>query len=110
MPEVKGAQGSGAERRTAKRVSLATEIRTVLEGQTLVGYTRDISTGGVFIETENPPDKGAEVRLRFKLTPESPIQEARAAVIYRIPREGMGLRFVDLPAELQRAIEEFVTQ
>ncbi|MFQ5777933.1 MAG: PilZ domain-containing protein [Terriglobia bacterium] len=99
----------GADRRATKRVSLATQIRTSVDGETLVGYTRDISTGGVFVETENPSAKGTEVKLRFKLTPDSPIQEVRAVVAYSINGEGMGLRFVDLKAELREAIAAFVT-
>lgn len=100
----------GADRRGAKRVSLVTQMRTIVDGETMVGYTRDISTGGVFVETENPPPKGTEVTLRFKLAPESPILEARAAVAYSMPGEGMGLRFLDPPAELRRLIATFVEQ
>ncbi|HKZ53555.1 MAG TPA: PilZ domain-containing protein [Candidatus Acidoferrales bacterium] len=98
----------GDERRAARRASLVTQIRTIVDGETVVGYTRDVSTGGVFIETENPPVKGTEVNLRFRLTPDSPIVGARAVVAYSLPGEGMGLRFVDLTPELQQAIEAFV--
>ncbi|MFQ5723629.1 MAG: PilZ domain-containing protein [Terriglobia bacterium] len=101
---------TGADRRTAKRASLVTQIRTSSGGQTLVGYSRDISIGGVFVETEDPPEKGSELALRFRLAPDSPIREARATVVYRLPGEGMGLRFLDLPDELRQAIEQFVTQ
>jgi uncharacterized protein (TIGR02266 family) len=101
---------AGADRRTAKRVSLVTQIRTTVGGETLVGYSKDISTGGVFVETEEPPEKGAEVTLRFRLSEDSPILEVRAAVAYRMSGEGMGLRFLDPPPELLRAIEQFVAQ
>ncbi len=101
---------AGAERRATKRASLVTQIRTALGGQTLVGYSRDISTGGVFVETEDPPPKGTELTLRFRLTSDSPIQEARATVVYRLEGEGMGLRFLGLSPELHRAIEGFVFQ
>lgn len=100
----------GADRRTARRASLATQIRTIVDEETLVGYTRDISAGGVFVEAESPPAKGTEVSLRFKLGPDSPILGARAVVAYVIPNEGMGLRFVDLAPEILQAIEEFVQQ
>lgn len=100
----------GVDRRATRRVSLATQIRTTVGGETLVGYTRDISTGGVFVETEDPSVKGTEVKLRFKLTPESHIQEVGAVVAYSISREGMGLRFVDLPAEIREAISAFVAE
>jgi len=101
---------TGADRRTAKRVSLVTQIRTGVGGETLVGYSKDISTGGVFVETEDPPEKGAEVTVRFRLSEEAPILEVRAAVAYRMTGEGMGLRFLNPPPELLRAIEEFVAQ
>lgn len=100
----------GADRRAAKRVSLVTQIRTTVEGKTLVGYSKDISAGGVFIEAEDPPPKGTEVTLRFRLAPDSPILEARAVVAYSLAREGMGLRFIEPPAELRQAIEAFVAQ
>lgn len=107
---VKPGQPTGADRRTAKRVSLVTQIRSTAGGETLVGYSKDISTGGVFVETEDPPEKGTEVTLRFRLSEDSPIQEVRAAVAYRMSGEGMGLRFLDPPAELLQAIEAFAAQ
>lgn len=100
----------GKDRRASRRVSLVTQMRTIVDGETLVGYTRDISTGGVFVETEEPLAKGSEVQLRFRLTPDSPILEVRAAVAYSLPGQGMGLRFLDLPSELRQAIETFVGQ
>ncbi|MFQ5694924.1 MAG: PilZ domain-containing protein [Terriglobia bacterium] len=99
---------SPLDRRAARRVSLATQVRTVAGGDTIVGYTRDISMGGVFIETESPAAKGAEVMLRFKLREPGPILEARAVVVYALEAEGMGLRFLDPPADFRRALEEFV--
>jgi uncharacterized protein (TIGR02266 family) len=98
----------GADRRAARRASLVTQIRTVVDGETLVGYTRDISTGGVFVETEDPPSKGTEVSLRFRLRAEAPIVGARAVVVYTLPGVGMGLKFVELAPELRQAIEDFV--
>ena len=38
----------GSERRTTRRVSLVTQMRTIVGGRPLVGYTRDISEGGIF--------------------------------------------------------------
>jgi uncharacterized protein (TIGR02266 family) len=100
---------SGADRRTARRVSLVTQMRTIVDEETLVGYTRDVSTGGIFVENEQPLPKGTEVNLRFKLGADSPILGARATVAYLLPDEGMGLRFLDLAPEVHQAIEEFVS-
>ena len=100
----------GSERRIARRVSLVTQMRTIVGGRHLVGYTRDVSLGGAFVETENPPERGTEVALRFKLTEDGPIHEARATVVYSIGGEGMGLRFWELPASVSEAIELFIGQ
>lgn len=100
----------GSERRTTRRVSLVTQMRTIVGGRQLVGYTRDISEGGIFVETETPPERGTEVTLRFKLTEDGPIHEARATVVYSIGGEGMGLRFWQLPATVREAIELFIGQ
>lgn len=100
----------GAERRTARRVSLVTQMRTVVGGRQLVGYTRDVSLGGIFVETENPPERGTEVSLRFKLTEDGPIHEARATVVYSMGGEGMGLRFWQLSPAVREAIELFIGQ
>ena len=100
----------GSERRTSRRVSLVTQMRTIVGGRPLVGYTRDISAGGMFVETENPAERGTEVALRFKLTPDGPILDARATVVYSMGGEGMGLRFWEISAEVRQAIESFIEQ
>ncbi|MGH9804529.1 MAG: PilZ domain-containing protein [Candidatus Acidiferrales bacterium] len=100
----------GSERRTSRRVSLATQMRTIVGGRQLVGYTRDISVGGAFVETELSPERGTEVTLRFKLTEDGPIHEARATVVYSIGGEGMGLRFWELAPSVREAIELFIGQ
>jgi uncharacterized protein (TIGR02266 family) len=100
----------GQDRRLHRRVSLVTQIRTVVDGKTLVGYSRDISSGGVFVETENPAAKGSEVTLRFKLRETSAILEVRALVVYALAGEGMGLKFLDPPPEVRRVLEQFVNE
>ena len=100
----------GPERRTSKRVSLVTQIRSTVGGETLVGYSKNVSTGGIFIESESLIEKGTELNLRFKLRPEEPILEARVVVAYAVLGEGVGLRFVDMPARLREAIEAFVNE
>jgi uncharacterized protein (TIGR02266 family) len=101
---------AGAERRAARRVSLVTQIRTLAGGETLVGYSRNISTGGIFIQAEKVVEKGSELQLRFKLQPEGEILEARAVVTYAMAGQGMGMKFVDLPEPVRARIEEFVNQ
>lgn len=100
----------GIERRASRRVSLVTQIRTTVGGKMLVGYSKNISTGGIFVETEDPAEKGTELGLRFKLKPEGEIVEVRAVVAYAVGGEGMGLRFVNLPEKTRKQIEAFVNE
>jgi hypothetical protein len=100
----------GSERRASRRVSLVTQIRTLVGGKMLVGYSKNISTGGIFVESELQAEKGTELLLRFKLRPEDHIQEARAVVTYAVPGEGMGLQFVNLPDSLRQEIQAFVNE
>ena len=104
------AEQQGSERRASRRVSLVTQIRTIVGGEMLVGYSKNISTGGIFVESEAQAEKGTELVLRFKLRSEGEIQEARAVVAYSVPGEGLGLRFVNLPDSLRQEIQAFVNE
>jgi hypothetical protein len=58
---------------------------------------RDLSTGGLFVETEEVRDVGATIRLDF-LVQEGQIR-AKAAVQHVKPGSGLGLKFIALTEE-----------
>jgi hypothetical protein len=95
------------ERRTAQRIAFFTEAS--LEGLDVsrapVRIT-DLSAVGAFVDTRMVQPVGAVARLVFKLGDRQ--MAAKVQVRYAIPSIGMGLTFVDLPADDRQALEQFV--
>ena len=56
----------------------------------------DLSTGGCFVETLNPPAVGETVKVTVAL-PDGHLLEAVTEVTYAFPSMGFGARFLDLP-------------
>jgi c-di-GMP-binding flagellar brake protein YcgR len=95
-----------ANRRQFPRAPLATQIQC--EGCMALAYSRDVSAGGMFVETTVPCEKGSRVELRFHLNDGGPVILAQAEVKYLVPKLGMGVEFVDLsPADRER-LENYV--
>ncbi|MEO1334230.1 MAG: PilZ domain-containing protein, partial [Myxococcota bacterium] len=78
-------------------------------------WAKDISKGGVFIETSNPPPTGARLEVRLQ-TPDGTLAlhgqvvhvvDPDAAKQFNMPA-GVGLQFVDLNTENRRAIQEYI--
>ena len=75
-------------------------------------YTTDLSSGGIFIEMEDPPPAGVIVHLEFYLEAVEKSIWATGEVVRSIPestpdgeRAGAGIEFVDLGAEGRRFID-----
>jgi c-di-GMP-binding flagellar brake protein YcgR len=96
------------ERRRFPRVPLATQVQHG-EGS-FVGFSRDISTGGMFVETNQHLDPGIKLNLRFHLEIDSPIVMAEAEVLYQVPKVGIGLHFAELSQEDFERIRDFVSR
>lgn len=78
-------------------------------------WTQDISCGGLFVQTEDPPMFGSRVTVMVE-TPDGSIA-LTTEVVHVLPREvaeqfgrspGVGLQFVDLTPEQRHAIEQYV--
>ena len=94
------------ERRRYPRVPLATQV---LHGEdSFIGFSRDISTGGMFVETNQPLDAGATLNLRFHLESEDSIVKAEGQVLYVVPRVGVGLSFTEVMPEDYGRIQAYV--
>ena len=78
-------------------------------------WVRDISKGGVFIETATPPPTGTRLEVRL-MTPDGTVS-LHGLVVHVVDEEsskrfnmpaGVGLQFVDLNPERRQAIQEYV--
>src|SRR5262245_23892115 len=79
------------------------------------GYAGNISTSGMFIQTPNPKDVGTQVRLTFTLPTTKEKVTCVAEVVWsrnyagKGSSPGMGMRFVDLAADMSAIIEKFMS-
>ncbi len=96
------------DRREFPRVRLATQVESETAGVMLT-YSRDVSLGGMFVESKTPLPTGSILTLRFNLDSQTSI-EAKAVVTYQVRKFGMGVQFLDLAPEKRKNIENFVAK
>jgi c-di-GMP-binding flagellar brake protein YcgR len=97
-----------ANRRRSPRVPLATQI--YCQDCMSLAFSRDLSQGGMFIETREPCPVGAEMALRFHLNDGGPIVVALAEVKYSIAKLGMGVEFLELSPTDRKRIDDCVAK
>ncbi len=110
------AEQNPAERRTAPRQELEVEVGLETDHNFYTGLTQDISSGGIFVATGLSYRVGDKLTVRFTLPGRSePIvtdAEVRWIRDSRYTRtedaDGVGLRFVNLASDAQKAISTFL--
>ncbi len=89
------------DKRLSPRTPLATQIQS--NDRMSLALSRDVSLGGMFIETKQPLPIGSRFQLRFNLEDRGPAIQADAEVVYQVAKLGMGVQFVQLtPADVKR--------
>jgi uncharacterized protein (TIGR02266 family) len=100
------------------RVPLETEVRLDVPGREILGWSRNVSRGGMFVEYDQAaPEPDSVLKLEF-LLPELPTEmphalSPTAKVVWRrratgVGRPGMGLQFLKLDARSAQRISDFV--
>lgn len=87
-------QGTAPSRRLASRVEASGEVWVYwqCDGRDDVSCVRDMSWGGLFLETEKPRSPGVQAKLHF-LVSDGPIR-ADGVVQRAVAGSGMGLKFL----------------
>ena len=101
------------ERRKAARIRLAVEVEITSGSNFYAARTRDISTGGLFIETPVALPVGAPIEIELSLTGNR--HSIRAEVAWILggsdgATEGVGVRFLELVPRTRAAIEHFMAR
>ncbi len=109
-----------AERRRDKRVPLKVQVfvRDEEYDGTIFFYTSNISTSGMFLESDLLLDEGTEFVLEFTLPTVSKFIKARGKVVwvskpgivgvnYESPA-GMGVKFLEISEDDRKKVEEFI--
>ncbi len=80
------------------------------EPGTFLGISRDLSVGGMFIETKELLSEGSGLKIRFHLDDGGPVVVATAEVRYAVEKLGVGVQFFDLPPTDRSRIDAFVAK
>lgn len=95
------------ERRQFPRVRLATQVEC--QDTVMLTFSRDVSHGGMFVESPSPLPTGSILNLRFNLDDQSSIV-AKAVVTYQVKKFGMGVQFLDLTPENRKSVDAYVAR
>jgi uncharacterized protein (TIGR02266 family) len=98
------------EKRQHNRATISAVVDLSSEDNFYAGAARDISLGGLYVETQTGLAIGTEVTALLKLP--SKVLSLRAEVVWSVAKGsqtvGMGLRFLNMPAPAKREIEAFM--
>jgi len=94
--------------RNHERYANYRDLSVVYEGFTEKIPVRvpDISPNGMFINTASQFPEGAVLNITFRLTRSNFEVQARAEVRYNLDGVGIGIEFIEITPEAQRAIRE----
>jgi len=92
------------ERRAHDRQRLIVDVHFDGEEVTGVASTKDISAGGLYMNTQAVIPEGAMLLVRIPFRHDAEVV-CRAEVIYSDPGRGLGVRFRDLTDEARAMLE-----
>ncbi|MFO0553593.1 MAG: PilZ domain-containing protein [Polyangiaceae bacterium] len=104
---------SAADRRRHPRVNLDVEVGIRTSSNFFTGRTRDISTGGVFVDMPLMPEPGTEVGIHLTLGLRRFTFVGRVVWVLNDAKgasRGFAAEFVDLPVAAERMIKNFVAK
>ena len=103
----------GPERRRFERIEFVVRVDYKTVDELFSEFARNINEGGMFVETDTPPEPGSPVALQFRI----PGSEEPIAVMGRVVRTtegnreeppGMGIEFENLDAQSRELINQLV--
>ncbi len=97
-----------AERRYCPRAPLVTQVEC--QGCTSLAFSRDVSMGGMFLETTDPPAPESKVALRFNIDDGGETIIAQGKVLYCAARLGMGIEFTEISCTDRERIARYAAR
>ena len=101
------------EKRTNVNLDLVVRVDYKTVDELFSEFARNINEGGVFVETDTPPEVGSSVALQFQIPgSDQPIQ-VMGRVVRQSPDDpsqgpGMGIEFEDLDAQSRELINDLI--
>ncbi len=97
------------ERRAFDRSRLIVDVFFDGNDATGIASTKDISAGGLYMNTQADLPEGAVLLLRIPLGGEEQVV-VNAEVVYSNPGRGVGVRFHNLPVEARKRLETALSE
>ena len=104
-----------AERRRHARFPVRIRIQYRTADQFFQDYVKNVSIGGIFVETSNPLAKGTRLQVEFSLPGMKAPIRTEGVVVHRLPGKsglgvggGMGIRFSELDQRSKKVLEDYV--
>lgn len=97
------------ERRTNDRARLIVDVFFDGNDATGIASTKDISTGGLYMNTQADLPEGALLLLRIPLGTENQIV-INGEVVYSNPGRGVGVRFANLSDDARRSLTDALAE
>jgi len=106
------------ERRKYFRIKLITKVAMVQEDRFHYFYSRDLSVGGIFLETDQPYPAGSNLELEIPLPEITDKVHLKGKVVRVVPIEerqkgnvpGMGIQFVELDSWTKAMLADFIAR
>ena len=101
------------ERRQGNRVPVQIWVEEKTDRELYFQRSANLSTGGIYLENTIPHPVGTRVNLRFQLPGDADKIEVKAEVAAAIAGEeefGMGLKFIDLGADIADKIKQYIAR
>jgi uncharacterized protein (TIGR02266 family) len=120
-----GAKSSGAsDHRSTVRVPAQLRVRFESLDAVTEQFTTDLSAGGMFVQSDQPPAYGSEVTLAIELPGEEKPIQCRALVVHRVSPEdarngdgssarrisGVGIQFLDADDRFREQIDGYLAR
>jgi len=101
------------DQRRSERIDLVVRVDYKTVDELFSEFARNINEGGMFIETDSPPDLGSPVELEFRIPgSDEPIQVmgrvVRASEGTSDEPPGMGIEFENLDVQSRELINQLV--
>lgn len=98
------------ERREFLRIPLTTKVKFKDGDREEVLFTDDLSEGGLFLKSENPPFVGTVLQLEVSIPNIDKLISLKGEVAWRLEGKGCGVRFLKVTLAQKKMIKSFVSQ
>jgi type IV pilus assembly protein PilZ len=108
--EITSLTGSGSERRTSARLPMEMWVEELTDASQVFRRAGNLSRGGLYLDQTIPLPIGTRVSLKFTL-PDDKVPVTVFAETVSIRGDvalGMGVKFVEVPPEVQARIDAYV--